>query len=102
MTAMPIGMLRRSDDDRVVAGVCGGIAEALGVDPNFVRLVFTLLALAGGAGIVLYAAVWLYTSGKSWLTVVAALAASGLALRGLGLSGHAALALFSSARLALL
>ena len=36
---------------------------------------------------------WLYTSGKGWIAVVAALVAAGLALRGLGLSSHAALAL---------
>ena len=68
---MPFVRLRRSDDDRVVAGVCAGIAQAIGVDPTLVRLVFTLLALAGGAGIALYGAVWLYMSGKGWLAVVA-------------------------------
>jgi phage shock protein PspC (stress-responsive transcriptional regulator) len=34
-------------DRRVAAGVCGGIADAIGVDPTLVRLVFALLALAG-------------------------------------------------------
>ena len=90
---MPLVRLRRSDDDRVVAGVCAGIAEAIGVDPTLVRLVFTLLALAGGAGIALYGAAWLYMTGKGWLAVLALVAASGFALRGLGLSAHAAAAL---------
>ena len=54
MTASPSPASSRSTDDRVVAGVCGGIAEAIDVDPTLVRLVFALLALAGGAGIVLY------------------------------------------------
>jgi signal transduction histidine kinase len=93
MTAMPLVALRRSDDDRVVAGVCAGIAEKIGVDPTLVRLVFTLLALAGGAGIVLYAAAWLYITGKGWLAVIALLAAAGLALRAVGLSDQAATAL---------
>ena len=44
----------------MIAGVCGGIASALGVDATLVRLAFALLALAGGAGIVLYFALWLY------------------------------------------
>src|SRR5918995_3686482 len=39
-----------------VAGVAAGIARRLGVDPTLVRLLFALLALAGGAGIVLYVA----------------------------------------------
>jgi signal transduction histidine kinase len=93
MIAMPIATLRRSDDDRVVAGVCAGIAGKIGVDPTVVRLVFTLLALAGGAGIVLYAAAWLYLDGKGWLAVIAVLAAAGLALRAVGLSDQAAAAL---------
>jgi signal transduction histidine kinase len=92
MTAMSFTMIRRSDDDRVVAGVCAGIAEKIGVDPTLVRLVFTLLALAAGAGIVLYAAAWLYMTGKAWAAVVALLVAGGLALRGLGLSDQAAAA----------
>ena len=56
---MPFPQLVRSND-RVVAGVCGGIAAALDVDPTLVRLVFALLALAGGAGILLYFALWAY------------------------------------------
>jgi signal transduction histidine kinase len=93
MTAMPFVTLRRSDDDRVVAGVCAGIAKSIGVDPTLVRLVFTLLALAGGAGVALYGAVWLYMNGKGWLAVVALVAAAGFGLRGLGLSAHASAAL---------
>jgi signal transduction histidine kinase len=92
MTAMPFVTLRRSADDRVVAGVCAGIANALGVDPTLVRLVFTLLALAGGAGVALYVAAWLYMSGKGWLAAVAVVAAAGFGLNGLGLSAHSAAA----------
>src|SRR5918995_3180603 len=40
----------------VVAGVAAGIAHELDVDPTLVRLLFALLALAGGAGIALYLA----------------------------------------------
>jgi phage shock protein PspC (stress-responsive transcriptional regulator) len=40
-------------------GVCGGIAEYLGVDPTVVRIGFVLLSITGGLGIVAYAAVWL-------------------------------------------
>src|SRR5262249_58517418 len=77
MIAMPLARLRRSDDDRVVAGVCAGIAERLGVDPTLVRLVFTLLALAGGAGIVLYGAAWLWMSGRALLAIIGLVVAGG-------------------------
>ena len=40
----------------MVAGVAAGIGRALEVDPTLVRLLFALLALAGGAGIALYLA----------------------------------------------
>jgi signal transduction histidine kinase len=93
MTSMSVALLRRSDDDRVVAGVCAGIAEKIRVDPTLVRLVFTILALAGGAGIVLYAAAWLYMTGKAWAAVAAGVVAAGLALRAFGLSNQTAAAL---------
>ena len=48
----------RGERDRVVAGVCGGVAETLSVDPTLVRLVFALLAFASGAGIVAYLGAW--------------------------------------------
>ena len=52
--------LRRSRTDRMLAGVCGGLAETLGVDAAVVRIgLVTLTVLGFGTGIVLYAAVWL-------------------------------------------
>lgn len=47
--------LYRSTQDRMFAGVCGGIADYLDVDPTLVRLVFVALAFfGGGAGIFIY------------------------------------------------
>lgn len=46
--------LVRSEEERVIAGVCGGLAAYLGVDPVFVRLAFVLLIPAGGVGLPLY------------------------------------------------
>jgi phage shock protein PspC (stress-responsive transcriptional regulator) len=48
--------LERSRDDRMVSGVCGGIARYLGVDVTLVRIVAVGLAVAGGAGVVIYLA----------------------------------------------
>src|SRR5215208_1615503 len=71
-------------DRRVAAGVCGGIGDAIGVDPTLVRLVFALLALAGGAGIVLYVAAWFAMSGrrreKPWAPLLLVVIAASLAL----------------------
>ena len=47
--------LYRSDTERIIAGVCGGLGEYLDVDPTVIRLLFILAVLAGfGSGIVVY------------------------------------------------
>jgi phage shock protein PspC (stress-responsive transcriptional regulator) len=51
--------LFRSRSDRVIAGVCGGLARYLNVDPVIVRVVAVALVFAGGAGLLLYAAAFL-------------------------------------------
>jgi signal transduction histidine kinase len=89
---MPLPSFAASDDQRVIAGVCAGIAQALAVDVTLVRLVFTLLALAGGAGIVLYLALWVYGSkGKVWVTALLVLFAGSLLLGAIGLSDRSVL-----------
>jgi phage shock protein PspC (stress-responsive transcriptional regulator) len=51
--------VRRSRDERVVAGVCGGLARRLDVDPVLVRVLAVVLTVVGGAGLILYLAGWL-------------------------------------------
>jgi phage shock protein C len=51
--------LARSRDDRVIAGVCGGLARYLGIDPVLVRIAALLLIFAGGVGILLYVIGWI-------------------------------------------
>jgi phage shock protein PspC (stress-responsive transcriptional regulator) len=46
--------LTRSERDRRIAGVCGGLATWLGLDVIYVRLAFVLLGLASGIGVLLY------------------------------------------------
>lgn len=46
--------------DRKIAGVCGGIAEWLGVDPTAVRVAYTLLTLfTAFSGVVVYIVLWI-------------------------------------------
>ncbi|WP_232299703.1 PspC domain-containing protein [Leucobacter komagatae] len=51
-------MLTRSATDRLLAGVCGGLAEHLSVPVIAVRITMAVLVLAGGAGVLLYAWLW--------------------------------------------
>ncbi|MEU4763560.1 PspC domain-containing protein [Actinosynnema sp. NPDC023794] len=52
--------LRRSRTDKMVAGVCGGVAKLLGVDAALVRILLVAATLFGfGAGAVLYLACWI-------------------------------------------
>lgn len=46
--------LYRSDQNKVVAGVCGGLGEYFEIDPVVVRVIFVLLALPGGGGLIIY------------------------------------------------
>lgn len=50
---------RRSQQDRMLAGVCGGVGSYLGVDPVLLRVGFALLTIFGGLGAVAYVALWL-------------------------------------------
>src|SRR6478672_7697250 len=55
----------RSSEDRLVAGVAGGLAHRLEADPLTVRLCFVLLGLAGGFGVLVYAGAWLLSDPES-------------------------------------
>lgn len=46
--------LYRSRTDKKLAGVCGGIAEYLGIDPTFIRLLWACISLFAGIGIAAY------------------------------------------------
>ena len=57
-TFAPRGRLYRDETDKILGGVCGGLASYLRIDPTIVRLVFALVAFAGGGGILLYILLW--------------------------------------------
>lgn len=46
--------LYKSNQNKMIDGVCGGIAEYFGIDPTVVRLVWALFSLMGGSGILAY------------------------------------------------
>jgi phage shock protein PspC (stress-responsive transcriptional regulator) len=54
-----LGRLRRSVTDRHVAGVAGGIARHLDVDPIIIRVALVVATFFGGAGLLLYVAAWI-------------------------------------------
>lgn len=51
--------LYRSETDKMVAGVCGGIAKYFDFDPTLVRLLFVLFVLWGGGGVLAYIICWI-------------------------------------------
>jgi phage shock protein PspC (stress-responsive transcriptional regulator) len=52
--------LERSRDDRVIAGVCGGLGAYFDVDSVLFRIAFVLLVFAGGLGILAYILGWIF------------------------------------------
>lgn len=52
--------LRRARVDRWIGGVCGGIARSTGLDSWVWRLIFTVLFLAFGSGILVYILLWIF------------------------------------------
>ncbi len=55
-----LNALRRSRNDRWIAGICGGIAAATGMEPWLARLLFAVLLLFGGAGALIYLLLWFF------------------------------------------
>ena len=48
------GRLHKSASDKKLAGVCGGFAEYLGIDPTIIRLIWALLVFGWGTGVLAY------------------------------------------------
>jgi phage shock protein C len=53
------GQLARSKSDRMIAGVCGGLANYFNIDPVIVRLVFVVAVLFGGISPLVYVILWI-------------------------------------------
>ncbi|MDT7539854.1 MAG: hypothetical protein QOI82_3439 [Actinomycetota bacterium] len=83
--------LYRATRGRALGGVAAGLAEHLGLSPVVLRVAFAALTLAGGAGVIMYAAFWVFvpqrddagaegTEGRGQLLALGAVAAGGLLL----------------------
>ncbi len=48
-----------SNNDKKIGGVCGGIAEFLGIDSTIIRIVWVLLGFVAGSSILVYIIAWL-------------------------------------------
>ncbi len=58
--ATVINRLRRSRSDKWLGGVCAGIGQVSGIEPWIWRLMFALLFLFGGTGLVVYLLLWIF------------------------------------------
>ena len=50
--------LYRSGKDKILGGVCGGVADYFGWDPTLVRIAWVIISLIYGAGVLLYLVCW--------------------------------------------
>ncbi len=55
----PPRRLYRSTTNRIIAGICGGLADYFSIDVTLVRLIFVAMTLGGGFGIGLYILLWI-------------------------------------------
>ncbi|CAN5463957.1 PspC domain-containing protein [soil metagenome] len=51
--------LYRSRKEKIIAGVCGGLAEHFDLDPTWIRLAFVVCFFLAGSALVIYVVMWL-------------------------------------------
>ena len=51
--------LYRNESEKMIAGVCSGLGDYMGLDPTVMRLIFILLFIMGGQGLLVYLILWL-------------------------------------------
>jgi len=57
--------LHRDTSSKVIGGVCSGLGNYLNIDPVIVRVIFVLLALFGGGGVIIYILLWIFVPEQS-------------------------------------
>ena len=60
--------LYKSRNDRMIAGVCGGIGEYFDIDPTLIRILWVTLLFMAGGGLVAYLIAWIVIPTASQLT----------------------------------
>jgi phage shock protein C len=55
----------RSHTNRRVAGVCGGLGEYFNIDATLIRVLFVVFTVFGGAGLIIYLAMWIIVPNAS-------------------------------------
>lgn len=55
----PAKKLYRSSHNRIIGGVCGGIADYFNTDPTWIRLLFIILLVAFGSTLIIYLILWI-------------------------------------------
>jgi len=58
-SGLPARKTLHRSDNRMVAGVCSGVAEYFGIDVTLVRVIAAILVLSGGTGLAIYVIAWL-------------------------------------------
>jgi phage shock protein C len=64
----PTRKLYRSRTNRKLAGICGGLGRYFNVDATLLRVLFVLLAVLGGSGLVLYLVLWIIIPSEPQVT----------------------------------
>lgn len=62
--------LYRSHKEKMIGGVCGGIAEYFDIDPVLIRILFVVAVFAGGSGILAYIICWIIIPDQPYSTPV--------------------------------
>lgn len=57
----------RSETDKMLAGVAGGLGEYFEVDSTLIRIIFVLLTIFGGSGILIYIILWILVPSESYI-----------------------------------
>lgn len=58
----------RSETNRVIAGVAGGLGDFFNIDPTIIRIIFIILTVFGGSGLIIYIILWLVIPSQSALS----------------------------------
>ncbi len=88
--------LYRSDINKVIAGVCGGLGEYFNIDPVIIRLAFVVFVFAGGSGVLGYIIAWIVIPRRPFESDMNTSGNSGTGHTASGGSGSSNAAMFNS------